>query len=755
MLHVLYPRRPFRRDEFGPDRDDGRPDRTLRAIGGGVVRDMWMPGCDKGTSTAHAKFKWLSSIRNHGWPMKKLQQPGRRPDASTGQPLGHPHHTWPLVGGAILLGLLVALVFGQTAGFEFLNFDDDQYLDALVKRGLTWRGFVHSFTHGHVGNWHPLTTLSFMLDAEWFGDWAGGYHLHNVVLHAAATATLFIALTRLTGTLDRSLVAAGLFAVHPLRAESVAWVTERKDVLSGLFLALTLWAYAEFTRRRTPLRYLAVVAAFTAGLMSKSMLVTLPIGLLILDWWPLQRATTGSDTRQALQPWRGLVIEKLPLLVLSAASALVTIVSVGEVVRPIETLPFSVRAASSVVAYASYALQLVAPLGLAPHYPYSSTGPTAWQCLASALFVAVASGLAWRLRRPWPALLTGWLWFLVTLLPVVGFIPGGIQLIADRYTYVSQIWLVVALVWGLFDLAERRGVTSDRVRVAAAVVVVGLAVAGWWQTTHWRSSETLWRYTIAATRDNAYAHANLGSVLAQKNEPVEAAEHARRALAIEPDSLIALTNLATLLSERGGMDEALRMYRRAVQVNDKFAVGWFNLGNALMRSGDLPGAERAWQRAGELDPAMAAAWSNLARMRNDQRRFDEAVEFARRSLLADEAWLPAVLNLAQALDGAGRPAEAATAYRRVLELDPGSVVATNNLGSVLERAGRLDESAAAFRRALRADPRSPVLHYNLGVVLDRLGDRNAARDCFRAAEQGFRDAGNAEMAKLAAERFAP
>ncbi len=659
------------------------------------------------------------------------------------------------VGGAVLLMLLVAAVFGQTAGFELLNFDDDQYIDAVVRKGLTWRGLVSSFTRGHVGNWHPLTTLSFMLDAQWFGSWAGGYHLHNVALHAATAMALFVALSRLTAATERSFVAAAIFAVHPLRVESVAWVTERKDVLSGLFMALTLWAYAEYARQRTPLRYLAVVGAFTAGLLSKSMLVTLPVGLLILDWWPLRRLTQGGEgTIGAPRSWRDLVAEKLPLLGLSAVSALITIVSVGEVVRPIETLPFAVRTASSVVAYASYVLQMVLPLGLAPHYPYSSTGPTAWQVALSGLFVLAVSGLAWRLRRPWPALLTGWLWFLVTLLPVIGFIPGGIQLIADRYTYVSQIWLVVALVWGLCDLAERADVRSGLLRPLTAAVLLILSLACWWQTSHWRTSESLWRYTIGATRSNAYAHANLSSVLAGKQEPVEAAAHARLALAIEPDNLMALTNLATLVSERGGLDEALRMYRRAVAVNDRFTAGWFNLGNALLRSGDAAGAERAWQRAVEIDPGTASAWSNLARLRCDQGRFDDAVTFAQRATAADDSSLAAALNLAQALDGAGRAADAVAAYRRVLVLDPASAVAINNLGSVLERSGRLEESAAAFRRALRGEPRSPVLQYNLGVVLDRLGDRVAARECFRAAEQGFRAAGNADMATLAAGRAA-
>ena len=345
--------------------------------------------------------------------------------------------------GVLLLVALVAAVFWQTGSFGILNFDDDQYIDALVLQGLTWKGFVRAWTEGHVGQWHPLTTLSFMLDAQFFKTWWGGYHLHNAALHAAAASVLFAALTRLTGSMSRSLIAAGIFAIHPLRAESVAWITERKDVLSGLFLAMSLWAYAWYAEKPASWRrYGLLLASFTAGLLSKTILVTLPVGLLVLDWWPLGRLEQGPDPerrRRGELPQRSLtalVIKKLPLLVIAAIVAVATYLSVGDVVRPINTLPFPVRAASSVVAVASYVLQFFWPVGLAPHYPYSSVGPTTGQVAMSALVVVAMTAAAWFLRRRWPAYTTGWAWYLVTLLPVVGFIPGGIQLIADRYTYV-------------------------------------------------------------------------------------------------------------------------------------------------------------------------------------------------------------------------------------------------------------------------------------------------------------------------------
>ena len=668
--------------------------------------------------------------------------------------------------GVVLLVALVAAVFWQTRSFGILNFDDDQYLDPLIRQGLTWPGFVRAWREGHVGNWHPLTTLSFMLDAELFGDWWGGYHLHNALLHAAASAFLFAALTRLTGAMGRSLVAAAIFAIHPLRAESVAWITERKDVLSGLFLATTLLAYAFYVEKpESWRRYALVLLSFAAGLLSKSMLVTLPVALLFLDWWPLRRMEGYSGEwgcERAVGKWGRtdvrqrslgeLVVEKIPLLALAVASAVATVLSVGDVVRPISTLPFLVRALSSVVAYASYVIQLFWPVGLAPHYPYSSVGPTVPQVAASAVFVAALTALAWLSRRVWPSFTAGWAWFLVTLLPVIGFIPSGIQLIADRYTYVSQIWLIVAVVWGLADLLDRLRLPKKLGWFAALLAVLGLTWGGWWQTRHWQTSESLWRYTLSVTTDNAYAHANLASVLAQQGEPVEAADHNRKALALESDNLIALSNLATLLVDRGGTAEAIRLYERSVEVNPKFVFGWFNLGNALQKVGRVNDAERAWRKAVELEPAMAPAWNNLAGLQLERNELDAAIAMAEKGLAAGGGGA-AALTLGRALDAAGRVDEAVGVYRKAAAMEPRSSLALNNLGSVLERTGRLDEAAAAFRKAMRVEPGSPVLEYNLGIVLEKQGLRAEAVALLRTAQERFRTAGEEAMATACAERI--
>lgn len=660
--------------------------------------------------------------------------------------------------GVVLLVALVAAVFWQTGSFEILNFDDDQYIDGLVLQGLTWTGFVRAWTEGHVGQWHPLTTLSFMLDAQLFGRWWGGYHLHNALLHAAAASVLFAALTRLTGSMSRSLVAAGIFAIHPLRAESVAWITERKDVLSGLFLAASLWAYAWYVEKpESWRRYGLLLVSFAAGLMSKTILVTLPVGLLILDWWPLGRFVRGPEPERrrpgeiVQRSLAALVLEKLPLLVIAGAVGVATYLSVGDVVRPINTLPFPVRAASSLVAYGSYVLQFFWPVGLAPHYPYSAVGPTTVQVAGAGLFVAAMTAAACFLGRRWPPFATGWAWYLITLLPVVGFIPGGIQLIADRYTYVSQIWLVVALVWFLADQADRLRISKTVSLAVAAALLLGLTFGCWWQTRHWRNSETLWRYTLAMTDGNAYAHANLASVLSQQGNPVEAADNNRKALAIESGNLIALSNLATLYVDSGKVVEAVKLYERSVELNPKFLYGWFNLGNAYQKLGRINDADRAWRQAAELNPRMGAAWNNLAGLAIERGDVEEAIRMA---IKAEEGGggASAAMTLGRALDTAGRLDQAVDAYRRAARGDPKSPIAVNNLGSVLERTGRLDEAANAFRRAARLEPQSPVFEYNLGIVLEKQGNRSAAGEAFGRAEERFRAAGNISMAEAIAKR---
>ena len=364
-------------------------------------------------------------------------------------------YTVAAVCGFLLLA--VALVFGQTVRHDFVNYDDNAYVyeNPQVAGGLTAHGIAWAFTSFHVSNWHPLTWLSHMLDCQFYGLHAGGHHLTNVLLHAATAILLFLVLRRMTGDLWPSAFVAAVFAIHPLRAESVAWVAERKDVLSGLFFMLTLGAYAGYARRPFSLgRYLTVVLLFALGLMAKPMLVTLPFVLLLLDYWPLGRI--GPHRRTGISSFRRVVVEKIPLLALTAASCVATVIAQGTAVIAIDVIPLPSRIANALVSYVAYMGQLFYPAGLAVLYPHPEGGLPIWKVAASSLVLAGISAAALVWRRRFPYLFVGWFWYVGMLVPVIGLVQVGLHAMADRYTYLPQIGLCIAVTWGVAQLAASR-----------------------------------------------------------------------------------------------------------------------------------------------------------------------------------------------------------------------------------------------------------------------------------------------------------
>ncbi|HEU5396014.1 MAG TPA: hypothetical protein VFV81_02525, partial [Verrucomicrobiae bacterium] len=368
---------------------------------------------------------------------------------------------------AIGLMALVAAVFGQTLNFDFVNFDDGVYVygSSAVKSGLTWHSMVWAFTHFHAMFWQPLTTLSLMLDYQWHGLRAGGFHLGNVLLHAATVVALFLFLRDVTRQPWASAAAAAIFAVHPLRAESVAWVTERKDVLSGLFFVLTLWAYARYARRPWSLgRYLPVPLLFALGLMSKSMLITLPVILVLLDYWPLRRFPPGGEG------WRRLIFEKVPLVVIAIAFSAVTLVAQAQA-RPVVPIPLSFRLANAVISVVVYLRQLFCPINLAVFYPLPTAGYSALSVILAILLVAgvAAAAIYWTKKYPW--FVVGWCWYLVMLVPIIGIVQVGGQAHADRFTYLPQIGLVIAIVWAVAELTKTLPQRRTWLTIAALVVI--------------------------------------------------------------------------------------------------------------------------------------------------------------------------------------------------------------------------------------------------------------------------------------------
>jgi hypothetical protein len=518
-----------------------------------------------------------------------------------------------------LLALAVAVVFGQTVQHEFVNFDDNVYVydNPQVVHGLSAQAVAWSFTSLHASNWHPLTWLSHALDCQLYGTQHPGlHHLTNVVLHAAVAIAIFLVLWRMTGSLWPSAFVAAVFAVHPLRVESVAWVSERKDLLSGLFFMLTLGAYLHYVRHPFSWsRYLLVIAMFALGLMAKPMLVTLPFVLLLLDYWPLGRFTSHWFPRSAWEPAgcdapcragrshaeRGnernggrqqclphLIAEKLPLLLLAAASCTVTSLAQRPSIAVSEFLPLSSRVANALVSNVAYIGQSFYPVGLAAFYPHPEDGLPTWKIAGALLVLGGVSAAAWIGRRRFPYLLVGWLWYLGMLVPVIGLVQVGDQARADRYTYLPGIGLCIALAWGgaavgqKFLSAERNaGYRRWAGGVASALVLAALMACAWRQTSFWCDSETLWAHTVACTTHNATAQYNLGVTLAQRGDTAAAIRCFQATLAIQPRSADAENDLGVVLAMSGRLDEATPHFRAALRIRPDLTDAHNNLRMAI------------------------------------------------------------------------------------------------------------------------------------------------------------------------------
>lgn len=422
-----------------------------------------------------------------------------------------------IAGICLALAAITFAVFGQTLWHGFINYDDNDYVydNPVVTQGLTFKGIGWAFAGSHAANWHPLTWLSHMLDCQVYGLHPGGHHFTSVLLHAATVIAFFLVLRQMTSALWRSAFAAALFAIHPLRVESVAWVAERKDVLSGFFFILAIGSYVRFARHPWSLaRYGLVVLLFGMGLMCKPMLVTLPMVLLLLDYWPLQRVTA--------QKFPILVIEKLPLLGLSAISCLVTLLAQRGAIQSTQIYSLPLRFGNALVTGIGYLGQWIYPAGLALFYPYPLEGPPAWKVGLAVFVLTGFCAAAWRWRRSQPWLLVGWVWYLIMLLPVVGIIQVGGQAHADRYTYLPQIGIAVAGTWLMAEWGAKLHLSRTGIGGLMVVVLGALIICARNQTAYWRTSETLWTHTIQCTIDNDVACYNLGDALDQKGWTDEA-----------------------------------------------------------------------------------------------------------------------------------------------------------------------------------------------------------------------------------------
>jgi protein O-mannosyl-transferase len=611
---------------------------------------------------------------------RQRQETALRPGHVSACSEAGPQNPYTVLAVCGFLLLAIALVFGQTLQHKFINYDDDEYVYAnpQVAPGLTAHGIAWAFTQTCVGHWHPLTCLSHMLDCQLYGLHPWGHHLSNVLLHAASTILLFLVLRRMTGDLWPSAFVAALFAIHPLHVESVAWVAERKDVLSGLFFMLTLWAYVGYVRHPFSLaRYLSVVALFALGLMAKPMLVTLPCVLLLLDYWPLGRFSrpavddAATDKRRSrLSMAMPLVVEKLPLLVLTAVSCVVAPLTQKQAIESLDAVPLSARVANALVSYVAYLGQLFYPVGLAALYPHPGSALPTWQ-VAGALVLMVSISvvvLVWRRRCPY--LFVGWLWYVGMLVPVIGLVQLGHQSRADRYTYLTQIGLYIAVAWGVSQVSrhwpDRRWVCG----MTSVIVVAIMAVCAWRQTSYWHDSTTLWTHTLACTSRNGLAHYSCGVALADQGDVDAAIIQYRKALEIRPDFKEARVNLGGALASRGQIDAAIGHYQKVLEINPRNAESHYNLGVVLAGRGETDAAIAHFRKALEIRPDYAEAHTNLGVVLAGRGETDAAIAHFQKALeIEPDNKEPAILGtLAAAYAQAGRFPEAVRTAEQAIRL---------------------------------------------------------------------------------------
>ncbi len=607
---------------------------------------------------------------------------------------------------SLALVLVTFVVFYQVYSFNFINYDDNVYVyeNPHVRAGITPESVKWAFSSTYANFWHPLTWLSHMLDWQLFGANPAGHHLTALFFHIANTLLLFIVLKQMTEAPWRSAFVAALFALHPLHVESVAWVTERKDVLSTFFWLLTMWAYVGYVNRPKAVNYLMVILFFVLGMMAKPMLVTLPFVLLLLDYWPLGRLPyndTKSNTDKSntdkglrLRTISRLVLEKAPLFILSAVSCIIVLITqrAGGSVMSTAVLPVKLRIANALISYVIYIEKMFWPSRLAVFYPYFPSKLTVWSGAAPLLLLLAMTGLVLWLAKRHRHMVTGWFWYLGTLVPVIGLVQVGEYAFADRFTYITLTGLFVIVAWGAPDLLAKFRYKQILLTVSGLLIISALSVCTWFQLRHWRNNETLFRHTLEVTENNYLAHLNLAEFLSEQYRFDEAEEQLKKFIRITPDDPKVLNAFAAILVRQGRLDEAVEYFTEALRIVPDDIKIRLNLGLTLIDSGRFQDAAKEYEKILLLDPNNAAARNGIGIALLRQGKLDEAVE----------------------------------CFTDALRIKPDFAGAHNNLGCALSLQGNLNQAVVHFNEALRLDPNYAAAHYELGRVLARMGKINQA-----------------------------
>jgi len=600
------------------------------------------------------------------------EQRGSSADPKAGETLSADHPR-PSVTTVALISLGLALatlaVYARAYHYGFIAYDDNTYVydNPIVKKGLTPAGIAWAFTTFDSANWHPLTWLSHMVDCSFFGVSPGPQHVVNLAFHLANVVLLFFAFVWMTRRPWRSAIVAGIFALHPLHVESVAWIAERKDVLSTFLGLVTVLLYARYAARPSAWRYSGVAGAYALALLAKPMLVTLPFVLLLLDIWPLSRLAWPPRWR-ALRP---RVVEKLPLLAMVAAACVLTLVAQkrGGAVATLSNLPFSARLANASIGYVTYIERAFAPVNLAVLYPVRPFAAGAAVGCALALAAATAAAVAFGRKRPY--CLVGWFWYLGMLVPVIGLVQVGAQSTADRYTYLPLVGLSIALVWPAADVLERRRTLRAAAFAAACAATLALGAQAYRQTGYWESGKRLFEHTLAVTEGNSIIHNNLGVTLLEEKRYEEAAAHYGQALAIRPDYPEAHANLGHELLGLGRLNEAAPHLARALEALPGRADVQADMGLLLAAQGRLDEARVHLETSLRIKPDQPTVHSNLGFVLLGLGRADEAILHCGEALRLDPRLADAHYNMGMALAAQGKKPEAVAEFSRVLTLSPG------------------------------------------------------------------------------------
>ncbi len=615
-------------------------------------------------------------------------------------PMDGKHRNFVLVA-CVCLALATLALYSRAVHNPFMHVDDQSYVteNLHVQAGVTWQTLAWALTATEAENWHPLTWISHALDYQLYGLNPAGHHATNIVLHALNAVLLFLVLFRATGAGGRSLLVAALFALHPLNVESVAWIAERKNLLSTLFFLLALAAYGWYARKPDLKRYLAVVALFALGLAAKPMVITLPFVLFLLDYWPLERirgwdaaslsTLRGAKSRQKTRvqegaaekvfrapqfPFSRLVLEKLPFLAFCAGSAAITIIAQRtHAIQTFAIYPFAGRIENALYSYAAYIWKTFWPTRLAFLYPYPRDGRSVWLLILAGVFLVAVSVLVWKLRRTRPYLVTGWLWYLGTLVPVIGIVQVGDQAMADRYGYIPLIGIFVMIVWGVADAADRRQLSVPlRTAVAGAVLAV-LSFLTWRQIAFWRSDYDLWSHTVAVTKHNVVADESLSKALMQLGRPHDAIAGFEEAARLNPRDPFRHVNLAAALVESDHLTDAIFQYESTIKVSSNPTIQarcYESIAAIYDELGDFAQIRDNYRLALQADPTQTQ--DMIERVSQDATGSPSAAHY---------------LQLGMLLQEVGKVDEARLAYQQALKLDPGLTIAKESL-DVLRQSKR-------------------------------------------------------------------